>query len=190
MKLIFSLVAAALAIIGNVPYLRDMFRGKVQPHPYTWFIWSIVSGVTFAGQWIGGAGWALIAFGASEIFTFIIFLFSLKYGFKHIPREDTWFLVVALLGLIPWIITKDPTLSVIIMVTIDCIAFIPTLKKGRHHSSTENPVLYGSNVMRHVLSLLALGSYNIATMLHSVAMIITNSAMVFEITRKKLFKKL
>ena len=186
MKLIFALVAASLAIIGNVPYLRDMFRGKVKPHPYTWFIWSIVSGVTFAGQWIGGAGWALIAFGASEIFTFIIFLFSLKYGFKNIPRADTWFLVVAILGLIPWIITKDPTLSVVIMVTIDCIAFIPTLKKGWQHANTEDAILYESNALRHILALMALSSYNIATMFHSVAMIITNSAMVFGLlTHKK-----
>ncbi len=186
MKFIFALVAASLAIIGNVPYLHDMFRGKVKPHPYTWLIWSIVSGVTFAGQWIGGAGWALIAFGASEIFTFIIFIFSLKYGFKNIPREDTWFLIIAILGLIPWMITKDPTVSVIIMVTIDCIAFIPTIKKGWRHAHTENVILYQSNILRHVLALLALRSYNIATMFHSVAMIITNSIMVFELlTHKK-----
>lgn len=183
MKLIFAIVAGLLAVIGNVPYLRDMFRGKVTPHPYTWFIWSIVSGVTFAGQWAGGAGWALIAFGASEIFTFIIFLFSLKYGFKNIPRGDTWFLVVALLGLIPWIITKDPTWSVVIMVTIDCIAFIPTLKKAWRAADGENPILYESNVLRHALALVALNSYNVATMFHSIAMIITNSAMVASIYR-------
>jgi hypothetical protein len=184
MKLLFAIVAGLLAIIGNVPYLLDMFKGKVKPHPYTWFIWSIVSGVTFAGQWIGGAGWALIAFGASEIFTFIIFLFSLKYGFKNIPRQDTWFLLAALLGLIPWIITKDPTWSVIIMVTIDVIAFIPTLKKGWRHAETETPILYGSNVLRHILALFALSSYNTATMFHSIAMIVTNTAMVLGLTRK------
>lgn len=177
MKLFFALAAGLLAIIGNIPYMRDMFRGKVKPHPYTWLIWSIVSGVTFAGQWVGGAGWALIAFGASEIFTFLIFIFSLKYGFKNIPREDTWFLVLAILGLIPWIIMNDPTWSVVIMVTIDCIAFIPTLKKGWKHAETENGLLYGSNVARHILALMALSSYNIATMIHSVAMIITNSLM-------------
>ncbi len=188
MKLIFATVAGLLAIIGNVPYLRDMFRGKVTPHPYTWFIWSIVSGVTFAGQWVGGAGWALIAFGVSEIFTFIIFLFSLKYGFKNIPRGDTWFLVIALLGLIPWLITKDPTWSVVIMVTIDCIAFIPTLKKARYHTNTENPILYESNVLRHILALVALSSYNIATMLHSIVMIFTNSAMIIGIFHGKFQK--
>lgn len=185
-KIISASIAALLAIIGNVPYLHDMFRGRVKPHPYTWFIWSIVSGVTFFGQVAKGAGWGALAFGASEIFTILIFFFSLRYGFKNIPRKDTIYLVAALLGIIPWIITHDPTISVIIMVTIDVIAFIPTLKKAWYHPKTEEPLLYGSNVARHILALVSLSHYNIATMLHSIAMIVTNTTMVTFLKRKSL----
>lgn len=183
-KFIFALLAGILALIGNIPYLVRMFRGHVRPHPYTWFIWSIVSGVTFFGQWAGGAGWALIAFGASEIFTIIIFLFSLRYGFKHIPKHDTVYLIVALLGILPWIISRDPTWSVVIMVSLDVIAFIPTLIKTSRHPQSETPVLYGANTLRHTLALVALGNYNIATMLHSITMILTNTGMVILIALK------
>lgn len=189
MKIFFAIIAALLAIIGNVPYLRDTIKRKIQPHPYTWLIWSIVSGVTFFGQVAKGAGVAAIAFGASEIFTIIIFLFSLQYGFKNIPRQDSYFLVAALLGIIPWIVLRDPTWSVVIMVTIDLIAFVPTLRKAWKIPKTESPVLYGSNVLRHSLALLALSSYNIATMLHSIAMIITNTMMTSFILRKKWQRK-
>jgi hypothetical protein len=184
-KIIFASVAGLLAIIGNIPYLRDMFKRKIKPHPYTWFIWSIVSGVTFVGQVIKGAGWATIAFGLSEFFTILIFFFSLRYGFKNIPKKDTWFLIAALLGIIPWLITKDPTISVIIMVAIDLIAFVPTLQKAWRDPSTEKAILYESNAARHSLALLALSSYNIATMLHSIAMIVTNITMSAFILRKK-----
>lgn len=179
-----AIIAALLAIVGNVPYLRDVVRGKVTPHPYTWLVWAIVSGTVFAGQYVGGAGWAIIAFGASEIFTIIIFLFSLKYGFKHIPKRDTYFLAAALLGLVPWYMTSDPTWSVVIMVAIDCIAFVPTLRKAYAHPQTESPILYASNVARHILALGALSSYNIATTIHSVVMIIANSLMVAFIVQK------
>lgn len=185
MKLTFALIAALLAIIGNVPYLRDIIKGRVVPHPYTWFIWSIVSGTVLVGQIVKGAGWATIPFVASEIFTFIIFVVSLKFGFKNIPRADTKFLIAALLGLVPWYITKDPTISVVIMVGIDLIAFVPTLKKTWANPQSETVLLYGSNVLRHTLSLLALSSYNIATMLHSLSMICTNTLMVTFIRRKK-----
>ncbi|MEK7585995.1 MAG: hypothetical protein AAB477_02050 [Patescibacteria group bacterium] len=179
MSKILVAIAVIFAIIGNVPYLRDVIKGKVKPHPYTWFVWSIVSAVTFFGQVVKGAGIGAIPTGVSEIFTVIIFFFSLRYGFKNIVRRDTYFLIFALLGLIPWILTKDPTISVIIVVSIDLIAFIPTLRKTYYYPSTEKPLLYSMNVSRHILTLFSLQAYNIVTTLHSIVMIIINSFMTF-----------
>ena len=177
MKLSFALVAAILAIVGNVPYLRDVIRKKTKPHTYSWMVWSIVSGVTFFGQLAKGAGVGAISTGASEIFTFIIFLFSLKYGFKKITKTDKIFLTVALLGIVPWIITKDPTVSVVVAVSIDLIAFVPTLRKTWKYPKTETATLYSMNVLRHILALFSLQAYNVATSLHSIAMITVNSLM-------------
>lgn len=182
MKESIAVIAACLAILGNVPYLIDIFKRRVKPHPYTWFIWTLVSATIFFGQLAKGAGIGAIPTAASEVFTLIIFLFSLQYGFKGIVKSDTFFLVVALLGFIPWIITKDPTISVIIAVTIDFIAFIPTLRKTYRHPRTETPTLYRMNVLRHILALFSLEAYNIATTLHSIVMIMTNSLMTVFIT--------
>ncbi len=185
-KHIIAIVAAVLAIIGNVPYLIDIIKKRVKPHPYTWFIWTIVSATIFFGQVAKGAGIGALPTLASEIFTVIIFLFSLHYGFKNISRTDTYFLIAALLGLIPWVLTKDPTISVVIMVSIDFIAFIPTLRKTWQAPETETPLLYATNVIRHILALFSLEAYNIATMLHSIVMITTNSLMtVFIIGKSK-----
>ncbi len=177
------IVASLLALVGNIPYLRDVIAGKVKPHPYTWFIWTIVSCVVFFGQLAKGAGMAAIPTAVSEIFTLIIFLLSIKYGFKNPPKRDKYFLALALLGLIPWLITKDPTISVITVVAIDLVAFVPTLIKTYRQPKTETPLLYGTNALRHSLILSTLGAYNIATMLHSISMIITNSIMVIFIKK-------
>ncbi len=176
-KEVIAIIAAVLAIIGNVPYLIDVLKQKAKPHPYTWLVWSIVSGVTFFGALAKGAGVGAIPTGAAEIFTIIIFFFSLRYGFKNIVRRDTYFLIIALLGLIPWAITKDPTISVIIVVTIDFIAFMPTLGKTWKRPETETPLLYSMNVSRHVLTLFSLQAYNVATVLHSIVMIVMNTIM-------------
>lgn len=184
MKLTLAIIASILAIVGNVPYLIDIFKKRVEPHAYTWFVWTIVSAVTFFGQVAKGAGIGALPTAASEIFTLIIFIFSLKYGFKHVTKSDTIFLIIALLGLIPWILTKDPTLSVIIVVTIDVIAFIPTLRKTWKEPRTETPLLYGTNVVRHILALFSLQAYNIATTIHSITMIITNSCMTYIIAAR------
>ena len=176
-KPILASIAVIMAIAGNIPYLVDVIKKKIQPHPYTWFVWSIVSMVTFFGQLAKGAGVGAIPTGVAEFFTVIIFFASLRYGFKNIKRIDTYFLIIALLGIIPWIITKDPTISVIIVVSIDLVAFIPTLRKTWTQPTTESSWLYKMNVARHALTLGALQAYNVATMLHSIAMIITNTIM-------------
>jgi hypothetical protein len=89
------------------------------------------------------------------------------------------------MGIALWVVTGDPTLSVIIAVTIDLIAFIPTIRKTWAHPQTETPMLYSMNVLRHILALFSLQTYNIATTLHSVAMIITNTLMTVIILLKK-----
>lgn len=185
MKETIAIVAAFMAVIGNVPYLIDVLKKKIKPHPYTWLVWSIVSAVTFFGQVAKGAGVGAIPTGVAEIFTVIIFFFSLRYGFKNIQKRDTVFLIIALLGLVPWLLTKDPTISVIIVVSIDLIAFIPTIRKTAEHPKTESPALYSMNVARHTLSLFSLEAYNIATTLHSITMIIVNSLMTYLMVRKK-----
>lgn len=188
-KIFIAIVASILAVIGNISYLKDVVNEKVKPHPYTWFIWSIVSMTTLFGGLARGAGIGALPTGIAEGFTIIIFLLSLKYLFQketgHIRKIDHYFLAIALIGLIPWALTKDPTISVIIVVLIDIVAFIPTLRKTWEHPHTERPMLYEMNAARHVLTLLSLGSYNIATTFHSIAMIITNSTMTVFIKRKK-----
>lgn len=183
-------IASVLAVVGNLSYLKDVLAGRVVPHPYTWFIWSIVSMTTLLGGIAKGAGIGAIPTGIAEGFTILIFLVSLRElfrgGMRHVRPIDHFFLAVALAGLVPWALTRDPTISVVIMVAIDLVAFMPTLRKAWLEPKTEKPLLYGMNVGRHVLTLFALESYNIATTMHSIAMISTNAAMVVLIARRKL----
>jgi hypothetical protein len=182
-------LAVLLAIAGNIPYIVKIFKKEVKPHPYTWLVWTIVSCVTFFGALAKGGGLGTIPILASEIFTLIIFLFSLQYGFKEIRKVDSIFLAICLLGLIPWWYTKDPTISVVVVVIIDLIAFIPTIRKTWRKPNTETPILYSSNVLRHILILFTLATINIATSFHSFAMIIVNTLMVLTILKKRLLRK-
>jgi hypothetical protein len=189
MKETLAVIAALLAVIGNISYFKDTLRGVIKPHPYTWFVWTIVSLIALLGQVQKGAGVGALPALVAEFFTIGIFIFSLKYLFRrtagHIRKVDTYFLVAALLGLIPWVLTNDPTISVIIVVAIDLIAFVPTLRKARAHPETERPLLFQMNVARHGLTLFSLEAYNIATMLHSIAMICANALMTFLIVRRR-----
>ena len=185
MKEVFALTAAALALIGYIPYLRDTWRRNIEPHAYTWFVWSLVSAITLCGQLIKGAGIGALPTALSLGFSLLIFVLALRSGMKHVTRLDTAFLFAALLGLIPWILTKDPTTSVLVAVAIDLVAFVPTIRKAWRKPLSEAPHLYAINVLRHILSLFALEAYNLATASHSVAMVIANSVMTVLVMRSR-----
>ncbi len=186
MKEFFAVLASLLAIIGYFPYLRDTYRGRIEPHAYSWLVWALVSGITLAGQILKGAGIGALSTGFACAFSSVIFFYSLRFGLKHITRTDTVFLIAALLALVPWAFTKDPTLSVIIAVGIDLAAFVPTIRKTWRSPATESSFLYIMNASRHVFALFSLEAYNIATASHSIAMVAANALMtMFIMLRNK-----
>lgn len=176
-KQILAIIAALLALVSYIPYLIAVFKKQLQPHPYTWLIWSIVVGITLAGQVTSGAGAGALPTLISEMLIICVFLFSLQFGFKHVKRIDNLYLAAALIGIIPWIITRDPTISVVIAVSIDLTAFIPTIRKIWRDPRSESSVFFTTNAVKHVFGTLSLQSYNIATALMPVTMIFASFSM-------------
>jgi hypothetical protein len=194
LQIFLVIFASILSILGNVPYLKSILKKEIEPHPFSWFAWSIVSLTVLFGAYLKGGGIGVIPILVSEIFTILIFLFSLKYGFKNFDKKDIAFILLAIIGLVPWYLTKDPTYSVVIMVLIDLVAFFPTIRKTLNSPESENNILYQMNFLRHFLILFSLDKINIATSFHSFAMIIINLIMIVLISKNlrkinlKLFK--
>ena len=42
-KNLLGFVATFLVLVGYIPYLRDIIKGKTKPHIYSWFLWSFVT---------------------------------------------------------------------------------------------------------------------------------------------------
>ena len=189
MKLVFALCASALIILGQGLYLRDILREKIKPHPYTWLIWCIVALVLLFGQVDKGAGIGALPTAVALAGTTCILFTCVRHLTHRDVERITWFdhmfLIIALLSIIPWIITRDPTVSVIAIVCIDILAFIPTIRKTWARPQTERPIPYGLSATRHILSLLSLNTYNIVTALDSAVMVIMNVVMVMIMRRKR-----
>ena len=78
LKILAAVLASIFAFWGNISYLYDTLTSKIKPHPYTWFIWSIVSLVTFFGVLVKGGGIGTIPIGIAEIFTILIFILVME----------------------------------------------------------------------------------------------------------------
>lgn len=189
MKETLGFVTIILSIIGHTPYIIDTIRGKTKPHIFTWIIWSIITLLAFFGQWAKGGGAGSWGTGITWVMAILITLFAIKKGVRDITLSDKVFFIGALLAIIPWYLTKDPTISVIIAATIDFSAFVPTIRKTIKNPKSETLATYSINIVRHILSFIALENYNLVTLLYPAYLLSMNLVMTTIILKPYFVKK-
>lgn len=176
-KSLLGVITVALSIIGHVPYMVDMLRGKTKPHAYTWFVWTLLTGIAFFAQVFGNAGAGAWGTGITTLLSLVIFLLSLKRGTKDITSSDKWCLAGALAALGLWGLTNTPLLSVILITVVDLLAFVPTIRKTFKAPGEETLFTYGLNNFRHALSLGAIQNYSVVTALYPIMLLFMNFFM-------------
>ncbi len=188
MKESLGLITIILSIVGHTPYILDTYRKKTKPHVFTWIIWSVVTLVAFFGQFAKGGAAGSWGTGVTGLMAIIITVLSLRNKRMDITTSDKIFFGTAIVAILIWFLTKDPTISVMIATFIDACAFLPTIRKTLKKPQSETFATYSLNILRHSLSLFALGSYNIATVLYPAYLLVMNTAMTFIMMRPKIAK--
>jgi hypothetical protein len=189
-KIILGAIAASLAFISSVVYIRDIFKGNSKPHTYTWLIWSIVTWVAFGGQWVSGGGPGTWATGMSAIVTTFTLILSLKgkYGTSDITNFDKVCLVLALGSILPWLLVDSVLWSVILATLIDVIGFFPTMRKTWNAPKSESLESMWIDFVKHSLSIMSMRNYSLVTWLYPVAVLVTKVVIISEIIYLRKFK--
>lgn len=190
MKSIVTIIAMIIALIGYIPYIRDCIRGKNKPHVISWFIWVLVSFIAFGIQLLnkGGIGSFINLF--MGVICVTIFFFGLKNGTKNITRVDWVAFSLALIAIVLWLVVKQPLLSIILVVFIDMMSFLPTILKAWKNPYTETVITYGLSGVKNGLSIYALSTYSLTNIIYPVYSLIANFLFVgMLILRKRVFKK-
>lgn len=117
--------------------------------------------------------------------TIFITLLALRYGTKDVRPVDTFFLCLALLGIVLWMLTSDPLYSVVLSSIIGVVVYFPTIRKSWKDPKSETASLYGISFVRHILSIFALSSYNITTFIYPLSAGIMNAITLAVVSRKK-----
>jgi hypothetical protein len=190
-KILFGAIAAGLALVSSYLYIRDIFRGNTKPHTYTWLIWAIVTTIAFFGQVVSGGGPGSWATGVAAVVTIITLLLSLKgkYGTKDITNFDKICLVLAILSILPWLLTKSVLWSVLLATFIDLIAFFPTMRKTWHAPKSESLGSMYADAVKHALSTFSMGTYSLITLIYPLSVLATKFVIIGEIVFLRNFKK-
>jgi len=171
-------IALIVGIVGYIPYIRDTLNGTTKPHPFTYLIWALIGAITFIAQLVNNAGPGAWAMSIPVLFGIIIAALSIKMGERTLTRRDWLCLAGALVAIVIWRLTNDAFYAVIIVITINTLAFIPTFSKayGKPHEETVSS--YALGVLRSLISVPALVAFNVVTLLPLVHHILINVIFV------------
>lgn len=183
---IIGMIAGVLALVGYVPYIISILRNKTQPNRATWFIWTIVGGLlafSFFAEGDPKAVWLPIGYFIGPL---IVAILSLRYGYATWTRIDTLCLTAALISIIPWILSKDATITLLINVFIDAAGAIPTLIKTYSEPETEDFTAWLIFFIANTLQLFAMTEWNLAAT-YPIYLFFLAGAMVAFTVKGKMF---
>ena len=174
MKDIIGIIAVIITFVGYIPYIRDTIKGKTKPHIYSWFIWAFVTFIIFALQILGHGGAGALTTLATAVLCLTIFILGLRNGDKNITKFDTVIFIVALIATGIWVFIKQPMISNFLIVTINTLANIPTIRKSWVKPYSETLVTWELGAVRNFLGIIALANYSLLTWLYPLTNLLIN----------------
>lgn len=190
-KIVLGLIAIILALISYSFYINDLFRNKTKPHYFSWFIWGLLAGIAFLAQLSEGGGAGSWQTGVvAGICLFIAFVAFYKYKNNYVTKFDLFCLAGTTLGIVLWITTNNPLTAVIIVSTVSLIALAPTFRKAYNLPYEETLITYNLNLIRPIISIIALETLNLTTWLFQASNILANILFITMLIIRRRIKNL
>ena len=179
-------VAGGLAgIADTVPYVRDIARGSTRPHRGTWLIWAVLAVVATLSQRADGASWSVLMTGTQAILTGLVFVLAIRHGEGGMGTRDLMLLALAGVGVIGWIIARQPVVAVGCVIAADLTAFVMMTPKVKADPDSETLSTYALAAGGGALAAGAVGMADVSLLLYPVYYCVANGAMAVFIHRRR-----
>ncbi len=161
LTILFSILAFLITLWSTVVYWKGIFRKEIIPHPFTFFIWIIVLGISSIelvenGEILGSL--AIILMTLSNIW--IIFFGIARWREIRINWLDWFFLISGIFLIIFWQLEPNYASVLILMIMIDATAYASSFKKSWLQPFTEQSLPYFISVGNNICTILAISVWN------------------------------
>nr|WP_175801088.1 hypothetical protein [Burkholderia anthina] len=187
---VLGVIGSAVSLLAAIPYALAIYRRTVRPHLFTWLVWSVVTAIAAAGQFVAGAGPSAWCTAAIAVTCFLTFVASIFRGERSWTRIDWLFLCAALSAIPLWMLTDDPTISICLVTLIELAGLGPTVRKTLRDPWSESLAYFALCVLKYALALLALSRWNVAVAFYpSVNIIASIGICALMIVRRQALPK-
>jgi hypothetical protein len=177
-KTALGLLSIGIGAAAYTVYIGQTAKKKgVQPHPLSWILWGLVTGVAYLVQRERGGAAGSWVTGFTSCVCFLIGGLSLAkrtWRFSRFDKVSIWFGLGVLLF---YVLSRNPTHSAILATIVDVVGYLPTVKKAWIEPYKDSATSFSLNSVKFVPALLALQSYSVATWLYPVTLVVVNGGV-------------
>lgn len=183
MESTFGVFAGILGVIGAFVYIRDTYKRKTLPHRFAWFIFLVISVISFLSQAALGAQASLIYAGWFVCNNIIIFTLSLRKnaGYGGVTLANIIGLVLAGVGMLLWMTLSSPLSALVSVLIAEIIGVLMIVVKSYRQPQTETISMWILGIIASLLNIFAVGTINFSLLAFPVYLFIANIAIVLAI---------
>ena len=180
-KIISSILWIIITFIWYFYYIKEIYRWDNKPHLYSWVIWGTVLSIWFAIQiyhnwWY----WSYVTF-VEALLGISIALIAIKKWEKNITNWDKLSFLGAFISIFFWLVLNQPIISVILIILIDFLWFLPTYRKSYLKPFEESVSVYIAWSILFTFAIIWLREYSFLTYAYPLAIVILDSTLVMMI---------
>ena len=178
MRTFLIVFASIIPIFGAVPYFISSLRRKIKPRFATWSTWTLINAINAAAAFADGAAPTAIASTAGALTTGVITLVALRNGFTQYSRFDAACQALALLGIPFWLLSNDPAAAVVMVLIVNLLAGLPTLRHVWKSPHEEMPAPFIAAAAGSLLVLASLKQLTFVAVALPLAIVVFDSILV------------
>lgn len=188
MRIALIIISSLLVFISPIIYARAILKGKAKPHRTTRLVLLIITFLATISLFAQHDRVAIWLAGVSGLQNILLFGLSIKHGMGGWSKIDLLCLGIALLGIVLWQTTHQPSLALYASIAADFTGMVPALIKTYRFPKTEIWLFFLMDAIASALSLLAVGSYTIQQFSYPLYLMLINFSMVLLIIRPRISK--
>lgn len=175
MKDLLLTLSAIITIAAIVPYIKDIIQGKTKPNITSWITWTLLFIVATIAEYAAGEYRTAIFTASITVETLLVVILGLKHGYAKYTKFDVACQIGALAGFLVWWIFNNPLAAVVLVVLIDLIAAIPTVRHGWVEPNEETWLTFALSGLGGVFAILALTSFSWTSLIYPVYIVVINT---------------
>jgi len=185
------ILGAAAQLFGIFFYIKATLKGETKPNKVTWLMWTIAPFIGTVAALSDGVRWAVLPVFIAWFSPLLVFIASFvnRKSYRKLEKFDYICGACSILALALRGITKEPMVAIWFAIASDWFAAVPTIIKWWKHPQTESAGPYAGWIFSSLTSFFAMKTFGLSEIAFPIYFIVTNSILIFAITRGKLRKK-